>query len=387
LVISLRDLPHFQGNAPNIVEKALLLLTGAAFVVTRPARHGIIVLIGAIVIVSFFCAVGTQFHHFQWKLYVGGLVSIVAPFVLLAADPEEKDRLFVLRVFALIPLASVGIGGLYQVLGLHQLFNTDALGALRLGGTMVPAFLAGSCFTAAFVSMELADRQHLGYGALFLANLAILVLTGGRMPLALTLVVCGLYFLRGFQRIPLLKFFAPVYFLVAAGFYLAFFGKNLLIRFQSHSLNGRDALWATVGRALAAHPWFGVGLGNQQLLIPASLTGKTSTIAAHDEYLRIAVELGYPGAFLFFALSIAILLVVWKSDWVRRDPMFLLCAAAFYVYCLTDNAIGTPQNFLFLTAAAFGCGRAREPLSAASPTGFSPRPPPLPAPAVLKGRL
>jgi O-antigen ligase len=338
-----------------------------------------------IVAVSFLCVLGTDFRGFEWRLYIGGVVSIVAPFILLTAHPDEKDRLVVLRIFAIMPLASVVLGVLYAKVGFQPLFITDPLGARRLAGTIGAAFLAGSCFTAAFASIELADRQHLGYAALALINVIILVLTGGRMSLALTLVVCGLDFLRSFRRFPLMKFFAPVYFFLSTAFYMAFFGKNLLIRLQSHSLMGRDLLWAALGRALAAHPWFGVGLGNQQRLIPASLTEKTGTIAAHDEYLRIAVELGYPGAFLFFALTVGIFLMVWNSTWVRRDPIFLVCVVAFYVYCLTDNAISSPTDVLILAAASFAC--QRRPLLVASPAGIPPGPPPLPVPAGATGGL
>jgi O-antigen ligase len=115
------------------------------------------------------------------------------------------------------------------------------------------------------------------------------------------------------------------------------------------------------------------------------LSEKTITVAAHDEYLRIAVELGYPGAFLFFALTVAIFLTVWNSTWVRRDPIFLVCVVAFYVYCLTDNAISAATDVLILTAASFACQR-RSPTTP-SVTSVHPKQQRLPVPADLTGHL
>jgi O-antigen ligase len=130
-------------------------------------------------------------------------------------------------------------------------------------------------------------------------------------------------------------------------------------------------------RQLDLHPWFGVGLGNQQLLMPADLKGQgVGTIAGHNEYLRLAVELGYPGAIIFFLLTLSICFMVWNSAWVRRDPMFLVCILAFYLYTLTDNSFSVPQIYFILTVASFtGRGESARP---AKDRGYTPvAPPPL----------
>ena len=72
----------------------------------------------------------------------------------------------------------------------------------------------------------------------------------------------------------------------------------------------------------------------------------------------LPVELGYPGAVLFFLLTLGIFLVVWNSTWVKRDPMFLVCAFAFYIYGVTDNTFSVPQAFFIMTAASFAGSRA-----------------------------
>ena len=101
-------------------------------------------------------------------------------------------------------------------------------------------------------------------------------------------------------------------------------------------------------------------------------------MAGHNEYLRIAVELGYPGAILFLLLNATLFFLVWKSAWVRKDPIFLVCVVTFYIYALTDNAFLTSQISFFLTVASFAShGDSAAPVQDRS--HFPTVSPPLPA--------
>jgi O-antigen ligase len=284
----------------------------------------------------------------------------VAPFIFLTAQPDAKDRQLALVIFAWLPLLMTLLGVVYQLAGIATLFNPDPQSGMRLSGSQGPAYLAAACFTGSFAALELAERRHIGYVALLLANFAIMVLAGGRMALAMALLICGIDYLRSFRRFPLTKFFTPIWVFLCGATVLLLFGEHNLRHLESTTLSNRDLIWAAMKRHLHAHPWFGVGLGNQQLLVPESLTGRVATIASHNEYLRVAVELGYPGAVLFFLLTLGIFLIVWNSAWVKRDWMFLVCAFAFYIYGLTDNTFSVPQAFLIMTAASFA-GRGAEP--------------------------
>jgi O-antigen ligase len=352
LLINPKLLLHLDSNLGNILQKLLIILCGAALMATRPVNRGVVVLIAAIVVLTLLCAMCTEFPQFQWRLYVGGVVSIVAPFVLLTAAPREPDRILGLVVFASLPLLMTVVGGLYQLVGLAPLFNAENIGGgTRLAGTQgIPAFLAAASFTGTFAALELAERRHMGYVALLFADLLILLLAGGRMAFGAAVFVCGIDYLRSFKRVPLLKIFVPIWTLVIGGVLLAAFAQDNLRHLQSTSLN-REIIWAPLIRQLHAHPWFGVGLGNQQLLL--HVVGAITTMAGHNEYLRLAVELGYPGAILFFALTLGIVLLVWNSTWVGRDPMFLVCAAGFYIYSTTDNTFSMPQSYFILAAASF----------------------------------
>ena len=358
VAIDLKAMLPLKSNLANVVEKVFILLTGVAMLATRPAQRGVLVLIFAMVVLAYLCALGTDYYGFEWRLFFGGIVSIVAPFILLAAEPNEQDRLLGLRVFAAWPIAMTLIGITYAVAGLAPIYQTDYMGTERFSTTQGSAFLAGACFIGMFASLELAERRHFGYASLFVINLGVLVLTASRTPLALALAVCGIVFLASFKRFPLMKMLTPVYFFLGAGIFLTFFGSDLVRRFESGKMSGRDVLWGIIQRQLDAHPWFGVGLGNQQLLIPKAITEQTTTIAAHNEFLRFAVELGYPGAAVFFALTLGLFLVVWNSAAVKRDPIFLVCMTAFYLFCLTDNVFSRPHYFFIMVAALFA-SRAR----------------------------
>jgi O-antigen ligase len=177
-------------------------------------------------------------------------------------------------------------------------------------------------------------------------------------------MICGVTFLLGFRRFPILKLFLPIYVLGALVGFIVLFGGDTIQRFQSASMMGRDLLWGVMETYLDAHPWFGVGIGNQQLLISDRISLLTGgTIAAHNEYFRIAVELGYPGSIVFFLLTLWILFNVWISPWVQRDPVFLVTALSFLIYCMTDNAFGAPEIFLILTGASFGATLKRSTAS------------------------
>ena len=363
VILDLRVLLHLEGNRTNIIVKAVMLGTGALFLFTRPVQRGVVALMAAMVGVALLCALGTDFRGFEWIRFVGGAVSLVMPFLFLAAEPTPEDRALVLRALAVMPVAMVGLGVVYSAIGLSTLFQEDAtLHAIRLAGSDIPAYLGAAGFVGCFAALQLAEKRHFGYVVLFLCDAGITVLTGARMAIALAVMLCGAVYLLNFKRFPLVKFFAPAYLLGASAVFLVFFGEGTIRRFQSGSFKGRDLLWSTLTTQLDAHPWFGVGLGNQLLLIPMRLTQKTGTIAGHDEYLRIAVELGYVGAAAVFILALVIFYKVWNTPWVRRDPTFAAAAASFLIYCLSDNAFGVPEIFLILTAASFANrGRSVEP--------------------------
>jgi O-antigen ligase len=356
---------HLDGNAGNAVQKLLIILTGVAFVTTRPRHLGVVLLICAIPVLAMVCAVGSDWPGFERRLFIGGMVGIIAPFALLVAQPERRDRDMVLLVFASLPVLMTLLGAVYQVVGLGAAFQSDPLVGTRLAGTQnAPAILAGAAFTGTVAALELAEQRHIGFIALLFLDVAVLAFTGGRAAFGLAALICALEYVRSFRRFPLLKFFLPIWFMSFAAIAFVALRGDALRHLTSTTLSKRELIWAALWRHLDAHPWFGVGLGNQQLLMPADLKGQgVGTIAGHNEYLRLAVELGYPGAVIFYLITVGIFFMVWNSTWVRRDPFFLFCVLAFYLFSLTDNTFSVPQIFFILTVASFaGRGESAAPV-------------------------
>lgn len=356
MLVNPKVLLHLDGNAGNAVQKLLIILTGVALAATRPKHIGVLLLICAIPVLCFICAVGSDWPGFESRLFLGGLVAIIAPFALLTAQPERRDRDLVLLIFAALPVLMTLLGLVYQVVGIAAVFESDPTVGTRLAGSQgAPAILAGAGFTGVVAAFELAEQRNIKYIGLFLLDLLVLAFTGGRAALGLAVFICAFEYLRSFRKFPLLKFFVPVWFACVAAIAFISLRGDALRHLTSTTLSKRELIWAALRRHLEAHPWFGVGLGNQQLLMPADLKGQgVGTIAGHNEYLRIAVELGYPGAVLFYLITLGIFFLVWNSVWVRRDPFFLICVVAFYLFSLTDNTFSVPQIFFILTVASFG---------------------------------
>lgn len=72
------------------------------------------------------------------------------------------------------------------------------------------------------------------------------------------------------------------------------------------SLSNRNLIWPVYEAAFLRSPWFGWGTGSGKVVVPVGtlLWHLLGTNAAHDEYLRIAVEGGVFGLalLLLFAL-------------------------------------------------------------------------------------
>ena len=146
---------------------------------------------------------------------------------------------------------------------------------------------------------------------------------------------------------------------------------------------GRELLWAVVGSVFMTDPWFGSGLGASAVALLAT----TNQTVPHNEYLRLAADLGLVGCALY-ALAIlawvrAVVHAVRHTDRGRGEELAMPALAAFAawgVIALTDNAFDyygpLTQYVAFLTAGCVVLGRAAAVERSATP-------PPEPATAGL----
>jgi hypothetical protein len=256
------------------------------------------------------------------------------------------------------PVFTVAFGLALNIGGLHAMYDVEQ-GALRLGASGEPPFLAGFTLVAIYAGLlEVSAPAAAGHGiwALLAANFVILVLTGARAPLLLA-VLLGLGVLLAQRRLFLL---AGAGVLASLGVMLA--GQLRFVRVidlaqlgEAGSLSNRDLVWPFFERAFWSSPWVGWGVGAGKVVVPvsSSLNHLIGTNAAHDEYLRIGAEGGVLGIALLVGL-----LAAWVARGSRAMPpgqRWLMRAIfiAFAIHSATDNTlIATTSSVFFIWVCA-----------------------------------
>ena len=144
----------------------------------------------------------------------------------------------------------------------------------------------------------------------------------------------------------------------------------------------RLLLWQAGLRAIAAEPWLGVGLGNQDRIIPfhvkvfgagnpqSDLVGTRSVL--HNMYLQAAFYLGLAGLMAFLAMWGAIFM--WNCTWIARagedfafEKAVLWGTGAALVAAMVDgvfqdtyfSGIGNSHILMFMGLALFAGERIR----------------------------
>lgn len=353
IAIFVIGLHYFVRIDSNQVQKLLLFMTACLFLATRRIRWEIIVLIALMLLVTLITAGLSSYNGFSFGRYIRSAFSLGVTFLMLAGEPTERDRDTLIRLLTAMPIAMVVLGGLYDAAGIHPLLYTDFTGAVRLQGTGIPAGLGTVGYlgvTAAILGA--AIHRSPVYLWLSLINLVILALSAARMPLALATCLFFFIYYTSVNR-GILTRVASLCLVIPAGLiFLVVFGGGLIRRFQSESLSGRDLIWAALQQVLDKYPVFGIGLGHQISVIPPAIAEKAATVAAHNEYLRLSLELGYPGAVVVFGLMCLMVLAVWYRS-KPKTLTFLLVCASFFAYCKTDNAISSTTTPLIVVLASF----------------------------------
>ena len=274
----------------------------------------------------------------------------------------------VVAVAACLPLAAVGIRPLFV-----------ESGGARLAGLGHPAFLANVCLPAIYACLIQLYRQGRRVDLLLLiANGLILLLTGARAPLFYAVAVCGVslctirsvafaardriaLLLAALALVPLLVLFAGAF---------AEIRLFNVVANEAGNLSGRDVLWPEFEAAAARSLWFGWGIGAGNAVIPpdSAIVQQMHTWAAHNEYLRIAVEGGLLGRALLIGLFAA--WVFFRSrDLPPSDRRIMrLVFIAYAGHAGTDNVlISTPACVMFAFAAAVFARRDHAPAAEAIP--------------------
>jgi O-antigen ligase len=341
-----------MGSA-NQLHKSLLFAAGVTFLLTRRVDRVILTMIALIIGATAISAGVTDFPYFGIGRYLKSAFSLLSILLLLAGRPTIEDRDFLLRLLAWAPIACVAIGALYSAAGIHPLFAVDFLSVNRLQGSNIPSGLGSICYVgaiAAVLASAYIDRRYLYVCA---ASMAILTLCAARMPFAMAAVVSVVAFYTYHARTLGKAYLATYALIVLGGLGAIVAGQGILNRFESDNNSGRDLIWQALDSVRRDYPLFGIGLGHQIEVVPDEVIELTKTIAAHNEYLRLALETGYFGVVTIVGLFIGIFVYMFLTRPLARTTLFVVMVASFFIYCLTDNVISSNVSLFALVMASF----------------------------------
>lgn len=247
---------------------------------------------------------------------VRSFIGSTAPFVLAFAAAPRAFWSALCKAVVLVPLVSAAVGlGIAAPIGFYDAFNVN----WRFQGLHSPPFLAGFCTTAVFAAtLEYLRSFRTRWLVLGGAALAVLLATQARAPTIAVLLFLLLVFAFSSPRtlpakrkldlviggmLPAALLLGPI--LVFA--LDRFLGGDEFSRFS-----GRDIIWPYFLDAIETRPLFGYGLGAGKLIVNPEdpLIRLIGSSAAHNEYLRLAVDAGIIGAAAIFG---AIALWVWAG--------------------------------------------------------------------------
>jgi O-antigen ligase len=290
----------------------------------------------------------------------------------LAVEPGTRARYALL--IALLPSLCAAVGFVLQAADLYVALTGSATRLFRLHGASNAGWLVCLAFVGFAIALHEGIRGgRLGFSALAAVNVAIAVMTGGRMGLGAAVVFAVAYcLLDGRIRQRLARVPRPILGLGLTAAVLLF-GWLLVHTYHKPeamlTISGRDTLWERYAREFWGSPMFGRGVG------AAGLVDDYFDLP-HNDYLRLLVEGGVVG-FLAYAGAVAL----WGQRMLARiDPGERAFAQAIFlalaIYALTDNLLTMPPTLMaffylgLMLGEPYGrppAGGGREPASGAPP--------------------
>jgi O-antigen ligase len=335
--------PALAGRPPTATGLARamdwLLIPFAAYAVgALPERHRKWIAVAGAAVFLFSCALAALQHSGLWP------------------SPSTFERLSWMRIpFYRVYEPVPGAEG--QFMGGGLLFHR--LKFAHVGGLTVLAFLA----------LGLVDWERLR--SLWLATSAVGFLSVLAFPyaraasVALVLSASMALALSGLKN-PRARVAAFALAAVTLGAISAYrpLRERFLYGLTSTGSGDRKEILSTGFRAVAEHPFAGVGLGQFRPSYFSSASTPQNVIdnpgKAHNEFLSIAAETGLPGLALF------LLLLGWLARLFNpRQPLGIFGLSALAFFCIVslahDPLIHAP--FSMALSLAFGAASARTPMS------------------------
>jgi O-antigen ligase len=282
--------------------------------------------------------------------------TFLALWISLKSDPSALPDIDLLVInLTAMALLSLGVScfqmltrewkDVHGFLPYNPIFNASLIGG---AGTILVAFLVG----------DKSGRRKYTRGLWFTAGIMItgcLALPARSSCIALATGL--MYALRkwlSLQRV----LTGIVILLVTLGALLAVPGGILVKRLRVNDGNYRNKIWAVALQGALEHPWTGFGMGNFEMIyqkhaFPVEtdrIRFARTTEFAHDEFLQIAADLGFP-AFVLITLGVFSALfmrrVTTDRQRISKSILIVLTVVALY------NIIWHLPFFVYLTILCF----------------------------------
>ncbi|ANS73295.1 polysaccharide polymerase [Paenibacillus yonginensis] len=305
----------------------------------------------ALLVITFFFS--TWLPQLTASIAIKSFIGLSLPFVFLLIKWRKEVAERQMKIICLLPIVSVGVGAVLQLLHLHELLDVEFTGAVRLQGANIPPHLAMLSFLGTavpFVELKRGGANPKFLYTVMAVNFGILIATGTRGPI-LALVFLALYYFYDLAReylkgkvqliIPLLGGMAVI--IAAAALQWDNMKKRSFERSTDDAvdLSGRSEAWAYFLKQVDGHTLAGRGLGSVTVANDGTLF--EGFVVPHNEYIRFYVDTGYTGAVLLF---LSLFIIFWKIYKVLPSavkPYYLGLILAFLIYSFSDNTLSTVQ--------------------------------------------
>jgi O-antigen ligase len=295
----------------------------------------------------------------------------------------QEDRTFVNRALRMLIVGGAGLAALSVVRVTEiALRNPEAIAMLRATAPglrispLIPDYIAAAayfalCWTVAMGVGLQRSRQHVIVLAASLLLLAGLFLTGSRSAIG---AAGGGILVLAYLALRDTKVLRPVRIIGLAVMALAvlaiafprLIGHDLTGTTAGESLKVRFELWKAGVRVLLAHPLFGVGLDRfflylDQFSTPQLKAMWTGRLNPHNDFLRIAAELGLIGLSLFLWTLVGSAVRIargWSSGNLRLAGLIGGLTAFLITMFISNPLMVRPTSYLFWLALGLATGTA-----------------------------
>jgi|GEM_PF-4277978 len=295
--------------------------------------------------------VGVEHPIFSYQVLLFSFTQIPILLILCSAKFNKSELILILKFFICMPALICLIGFFYSLLGITEVFGVEySTGISRLKGSTISAYLASWCIAAVYACLKVFDyTEEKKYLLIGFLNLYILYLTVARVPLFICLLIAAFVFYRANKIHGFIKFNATILGSAFAVLLILFFADNYFSRLDGSGSSGRDMIWEYLlaEYELNFKDW-GAGFGHQYLIIPEDIINLTSTIAAHNEYIRIMLELGFTGSLFFWFGFIVFFIRLYILSKSSTKHEILLVMPLFMFFSYFDNTISSPAVFSFI---------------------------------------